>query len=61
MIEFFQFMNSCSPFRTVTYLVFILILLYMAISTIGGLTEMILYRDSTDKVVEDKSKNDGED
>ena len=38
MIEFFEFLNTCSPYRTLTYLVFIVIISF---SIFSGISEII--------------------
>ena len=70
MIEFFEFLNGCSPQRTFAYLVFILILAFIAFSGLAEVIRRIVgggknynhyyFNDSdmTDEEIEDSVKND---
>jgi len=41
MIKFFEFMNTCSPSRTVLYLLFITIITYISFVGLVGLVRTI--------------------
>ena len=60
MIDFFTFMNTCSPFRTILYLIFIFGMTFMLISGIGTIIELILNRNNEtyDGTTEDDSVED---
>lgn len=54
MIEFFEFLNTCSPLRSVTYLVFILIMAFLTYSFIESIIRALFVKDSE---VDDESES----
>ena len=48
MLEFFQFLNTCSPLRAVTYMVFIFIVLFITYAFIESIIVNIIKRDKVD-------------
>lgn len=44
IIDFFTFLNGCSPSRTLTYLVFVLIFLFVSLNYIQEIIKIILNR-----------------
>lgn len=41
MIEFFEFLNTCSPVRTVFYLVFILLITFMVFAGVADIIKRL--------------------
>jgi len=41
MIEFFQFLNNCSPARALSYMIFILIIIFLSYAFIESLLKII--------------------
>ena len=44
IIDFFTFLNGCSPSRTLTYLVFVLIFLFVSLHYVQEIIKIILDR-----------------
>lgn len=53
IIDFFTFLNGCSPSRTLTYLIFMLIFLFMSLHYIQEIIGTILNRKPQTTVDED--------
>ncbi len=41
MIEFFEFLNTCSSLRTITYLIFITLVLFIGFAGIGDIIKRL--------------------
>jgi len=49
MIDFFEFLNTCSPLRATGYMAFILMFFFMGYSFIDGIVKRIINRDCEDE------------
>lgn len=56
MIEFFEFLNTCSPYRVVTYLIFIIVITFVIFAGISD----IIRRIKGDGKVETEAKKEEE-
>jgi len=67
MIEFFEFMNTCSPLRTLVYLIFIVVSTFILFVGITDIIENIFGKTTNhhyyynDQLVEDDDDNIEED
>ena len=57
MIDFFEFLNSCSPIRTIIYLVFIVIITFITLVGVSSITETILGRKGNQDIDETKAQD----
>ena len=56
MIEFFEFLNTCSPARTLVYLVFIILIVFIIFGGTADIIENIRGKVTIDKASDDKEE-----
>lgn len=58
MIDFFEFLNTCSPLRAVAYMAFILLFVFMTYSFVDGIINRLFNRDCDCEDVEEEEVED---
>jgi hypothetical protein len=53
MIEFFEFMNTCSPLRTITYLLFIIGITFILFNSLVTVIDIIINKDRLEEKIEE--------
>lgn len=57
MIDFFEFLNTCSPLRATGYMAFILMFFFMTYSFIDGVIKALSNKDCEDDEDEDEGSH----
>jgi len=65
MIEFFEFMNTCSPLRTIAYLIFIVVAAFIVFAGVADIIKKIIgetnnhyYYANEEAIVDDEENNE---